>query len=70
VLFVHQTPLGSSSLLQVSTELEEVQNPPASQACPAMFRIITGSALVETPPHPEPSLRSGSDLSPQAGRGQ
>ena len=23
-----------------------------------------------TPPHPKPSLRSGSDLSPQAGRGK
>jgi hypothetical protein len=26
-------------------------------------------ALAEAPPHPEPSLRSDSDLSPQAGRG-
>jgi hypothetical protein len=35
-----------------------------------MFRIVIGSAPVETPPHPEPSLRSDSDLSPQAGEVQ
>src|ERR1700756_1999683 len=26
--------------------------------------------LAESPPHPKPSLRSGFDLSPQAGRGE
>src|SRR6201989_1190443 len=28
------------------------------------------SSAVESPPHPKPSLRSGFDLSPQAGRGK
>jgi hypothetical protein len=28
------------------------------------------SECVESPPHPKPSLRSGFDLSPQAGRGK
>jgi hypothetical protein len=35
----------------------------------ATTTFIIDSAQAETPPHPEPSLRLGSDLSPQAGRG-
>jgi hypothetical protein len=38
----------------------------ASIALSGDDHFVTGSAQAEMPPHPEPSLRSDSDLSPQA----
>jgi hypothetical protein len=40
-----------------------------ARAPPTPELTFIGFARVEAPPHPEPSLRSDSDLSPQAGRG-
>jgi len=37
--------------------------------CAAGEGTLRESECVESPPHPKPSLRSGFDLSPQAGRG-
>src|SRR5436305_4197207 len=39
-------------------------------SCERVRGTLDSLTLADTPPHPDPSLRSVSDLSPQAGRGE